>query len=266
MKNRIDLCFATLKREERKGFIAYLVAGDPDLETTELLVHELVKRGADLVELGVPFSDPLADGPVIQAAATRALEKGVTLADVLALAGRLRKKLPVPLLVMTYFNPVLACGLKRFTAAAQEGGLDGVIIPDLPLEESGELDGYLQQAGLHLISFLAPTSPDERLAVTVQKARGFIYCLALAGVTGARESLPEVGRKLLGRVRALTAMPLALGFGISKPEQAAVLGADGDALIVGSALVKLVEEGGGQEAILARAGAFVESFNTHLKR
>ncbi len=258
--NRIDNCFETLRADGRKGLIAYLTAGDPDLETTEALVRDLARRGAAMVELGVPFSDPVADGPVIQAASVRALQQGVTLDDVLDLVGRLRSTLDIPLLIMTYYNPVFAYGRRRFVETAYKKGLDGVIIPDLPLEESNELSTDLQQAGIHFIHLLAPTSSEERIATTAGRAKGFIYCVSVTGVTGARDSIPASGRKLLNRVRKMTDLPLALGFGISRPEQIAALGGDGDAVIIGSAIVRLVEEGGSRADITARVGTFLDQF------
>ncbi len=258
--NRIDCCFATLAANGRKGLIAYLTAGDPDLETTGMLVRELAGRGVSMVELGVPFSDPVADGPIIQAASLRALRQGITLADVLALAGRLRQELDIPLLIMTYYNPVFAYGIDDFVAAARKNGLDGIIVPDLPLEESEALSTALQQAGLHLICLLAPTSADERIAAAAERAGGFIYCVSVAGVTGARDAVPEAGSELLKRVRLYTSVPLALGFGISRPEQMAALGENGAAVIIGSALVRLVEEGGTPEEIAVRVGTFADQF------
>jgi len=258
--NRIDCCFEALRTSGRKGLIAYLSAGDPDLETTEALVRELARRGAAMVELGVPFSDPVADGPVIQAASVRALQQGVTLDDVLDLVGRLRSTLDIPLLIMTYYNPVFAYGRQRFVETAFKKGLDGVIIPDLPLEESTELSADLQKVGIHYVYLLAPTSSEKRIADTAGRAKGFIYCVSVTGVTGARDSIPASGHKLLNRVRTLTDLPLALGFGISRPEQVNALGEDGDAVIIGSAIVRLVEEGGSRANITARVGAFLGRF------
>lgn len=255
--NRIDQVFSRLRASGRKGLIAYLTAGDPDLGVTEALVMEMARGGADLVELGVPFSDPVADGPVIQAASQRALQQGVTLANVLALAGRLRARTGIPLLIMTYYNPIFAYGISRFAETARRSGIDGVIVPDLPLEESGELSRALEEAGIHLIYFLSPAGSEERIANTVERARGFIYCVSVTGVTGAREVLPESGRQLLARARRFTRLPLALGFGISSPGQADALGDAGDAVIIGSAIVKLVEEGGTGEEIVSRVRAFL---------
>lgn len=258
--NRIDQTFACLRTSGRKGIIFYLTAGDPDLEVTAALVRGMGRCGVDMVELGVPYSDPIADGPVIQAASQRALKKGVTLADVLALAGRLRAGSEIPLLLMTYYNPIFAYGIPGFVETALKSGIDGVVVPDLPLEESEELSQALEEAGIHFIYFLSPTSSEERIGKTVQRARGFIYCVSVTGVTGVREIVPESARKLLTRARHFTQLPLALGFGISSPEQVDLLGDDGDAVIIGSAIVKLVEEGGTTEEIAGRVRAFFEGF------
>jgi len=259
--NRIDAKFNKLRAEGKKGIIAYLTAGDPDLETTEELVCRLAESGAAMVELGVPFSDPVADGPVIQAAAGRALQNGVTLKDVLELTSRLRSRLDIPLLVMTYYNPVYSFGLESFVHTASKSGLDGVIVPDLPLEESEALSEMLQKWGLHLIQLLAPTSSPGRIKAAVKNAGGFIYCVSVSGVTGARTDLPASGYELLTRVRSETDLPLALGFGISRPEQVSSLGDEADAVIIGSAIVRLVEEGGCRDEILKRVASYLKKFN-----
>jgi len=259
--NRIDAKCTELRSAGCKGIIAYVTAGDPDLKTTEELVCRLAESGADMVELGVPFSDPVADGPVIQAAAGRALKNGVTLKDVLELTSRLRSRLDIPLLVMTYYNPVYSFGLESFVHSASKSGLDGVVIPDLPLEESEALREMLQQSGLHLIQLLAPTSSPGRIKEAVKNAGGFIYCVSVSGVTGARNDLPVSGYELLSRVRSETDLPLALGFGISCPEQVSALGDDADAVIIGSAIVRLVEEGGCRDEILERVASYLKKFN-----
>lgn len=261
--NRIDSTFQSLRSTNHKGIIAYLTAGDPDLETTEELVCRMAKGGVSMVELGVPFSDPVADGPVIQAASARALKNGVTLNDVLTLAGRVREKTDIPLLVMTYYNPVFSYGINKFAQKAAESGLDGIIVPDLPLEESRPLCKRLQERGLHYIYLIAPTSTPERVKTTVIAARGFIYCVSITGVTGAKNNLPSMGQKLLKDTRSLTDMPLALGFGISRPEQVSSLGNDGDAVIIGSAIVKLVEKGGTRDEIIERVESYLEEFKPY---
>lgn len=261
--NRIDAAFSKLREKHRKGLITYITAGDPDLAVTGMLVEEMSRRGADIIELGVPFSDPLADGPVIQAASQRALMKGVSLRDILCLAGELRERTDVPLALMTYYNPVYSYGIRDFACDTARMGVDGVIVPDLPLEESAELAGFLEDAGVHFIYFLAPTSTQERIMKVAERARGFIYCVSVTGVTGAREGIPTAGRELLERVRPYTDTPLALGFGISSPQQAALVPAD--AVIVGSAIVKLVEAAGSAEEIVRRVGDFVHEFASSMK-
>ncbi len=259
--NAIDHKFALLKTGQRKGIITYLTAGDPDLQATEAIVLEMACRGVDMVELGVPFSDPVADGPVIQAASKRSLEKGVTLDGVLKLAGNLKSRIEIPLLLMSYYNPIFCYGLTKFIESASCSGVDGVIVPDLPLEESETFSRDLKKAGIHLIYFLAPTSSDERIKATVKRAGGFIYCVSVAGVTGARDDIPAQAHKLLKKVSSMTEVPLALGFGISSPEQVKSIGKRGSAVIIGSAIMKLVEQGGGREEITRRVGTFLEEFN-----
>jgi tryptophan synthase alpha chain len=265
--NRIDAAFARLRRESGKGLITYVTAGDPSYEATADLVLAMERAGADLVELGVPFSDPMADGPVIQQASMRALAGGATLAGILGLVRRLRERTQIPLLLMTYYNPVLHYSLAAFAADAAAAGVDGLIVPDLPLEESGPLLAELQPHRVHLIPFAAPTSTPERLAriggagrTEPGPDRGFIYCVSLTGVTGARQGLPTGLGEFMQRMRACTDRPLAIGFGISNPEQAVLMAELGDAVIVGSAIVSLVERhAADRETMLQRVSALVGS-------
>ncbi len=259
--NGIDHKYALLKNAQLKGIIAYLTAGDPDLETTEAIVQEMARKGVDMVELGVPFSDPVADGPVIQSASKRALAKGVTLEDVLRLTGRLKSRVKIPLLIMSYYNPIFSYGLSKFIDSASSNGVDGVIVPDLPLEESETISRDLKKAGIHFICFLAPTSSEQRIKETVKRASGFIYCVSVAGVTGVRNTLPVQAHTLLEKVSSITEVPLALGFGISSPEQVQSIDNHGSAAIIGSAIMKLVEQGGNKEEVAGRVGAFLERFN-----
>ena len=259
--NGIDHKFAWLKTAKLKGIIAYLTAGDPDLETTEAIVQEMARRGADMVELGVPFSDPVADGPVIQSASKRALAKGVTLEDVLKLAGRLKSRVKIPLLIMSYYNPIFSYGLSKFIDSASSNGVDGVLVPDLPLEESEAFSMNLKKSGIHYICFLAPTSSDQRIKKTVKRSSGFIYCVSVAGITGVRDTIPVQAHKLLEKVSSITEVPLALGFGISSPEQVQSIGNHGSAAIIGSAIMKQVEQGRNKEEVAGRVGAFMERFN-----
>ncbi|MGD0621267.1 MAG: tryptophan synthase subunit alpha [Thermacetogeniaceae bacterium] len=265
--NRIDAAFDRLRRDGRKGLIAYITAGDPSYEATGDLVLAMERAGADLIELGVPFSDPMADGPVIQQASMRALAGGTTLTGILSLVRRLREHTQIPLLLMTYYNPVLHYGLADFAADAAAAGVDGLIVPDLSVEESGSLLAELLQHRVHLIPFAAPTSTPERLARVggagsggPGAARGFIYCVSLTGVTGAREGLPPGIEEFMQRVRVCTDRPLAIGFGIASPAQAALMSKLGDAVIVGSAIVSLVEQYAAErEMMLQQVSALVGS-------
>lgn len=235
-------------RQGKKALIVYVCAGDPSLEATLEAVCAIARAGADIVELGVPFSDPLADGPVIQAASQRALARGTTLARVLELTYNLRRKVQVPLILMSYYNPLLRYGLARFAQDLAGAGGDGVIVPDLPYEESGPLKTSLKEKGLALIPLVAPTTPDERLREIARHASGFIYCVSLTGVTGPREELPPDLPEYLARVRKATSLPLAIGFGISTPKQAQLLAPLGDGIVVGSVIVETLAKGGIKEA------------------
>ncbi len=223
---------------------------------TRRCVLAMVEAGADIVELGLPFSDPLADGPVIQQAVQRALEGGFRLKQAFELVAVLRRDIQTPLLFMTYFNPVMQYGLDRFVQDAAAAGLDGLIVPDLPVEESGPLASVCAAAGLHLIPLVAPTTTDSRLRRIVSQAGGFIYCVSLTGVTGEREKLSSRLSEMVGRLRPLTNVPLAAGFGISTPEQAREAAQVADGVIVGSALVKLIGQGGTPDEIAARVAAY----------
>jgi len=211
------------------------------VEATLKAVPLLVKSGCDIIELGIPFSDPLADGVTIQQASFQALQKGVTPKTCLEIAGELRKKVNVPLVFMTYFNPVFSYGTEKFCEDCIKAGMDGLIIPDLPPEESGELETSSQKCGLDLIYLVAPTSPEERLKLVSEKSRGFIYLVSVTGTTGARTDLPEDLERFVARVRRLTASPLCVGFGISTPEQAKRVARAADGIIVGSRIVQLME-------------------------
>ena len=226
----------------KPGLVVYLTAGDPDLATTRDIAIAAIDNGADVIELGVPFSDPLADGPVIQHATQIALEKGITVAKSLAMIAELRARgVTQPFLLMGYFNPMLAYGLERFVNETAAAGVDGFIVPDLPPEEAGELDRLCADRGLGLIYFLAPTSTAERLKLVAAKARGFIYLVSLTGVTGMRSKLADNLSSFVARVRAATSTPIAIGFGVSTPEQAAEISCFADGVIVGSRVVQIVD-------------------------
>ncbi len=265
--NRIDKTFQTLREKGEKGLITYITACDPDASSTERLVLALERAGADIIELGVPFSDPMADGPVIQRASQRSLRRGTTLRQVLGVVERLRSRTEIPLVLMSYYNPLLQYGLKDLAADAAGAGVDGLIVPDLPLEESQPLLAEADRRGLALIPFAAPTSTPERLAKTAEVARGFVYCISLTGVTGMRREVPPCIEEFIKRVRRHCPHPLAIGFGISGPEQAAVLAALGDAVIVGSAIVALVEQHQGDPDVLeAEVCAFVREIKEAINR
>lgn len=240
--SRIARQFERLKAEGRKAFVAFVTAGDPSIERTVEAAVEMDAAGVDVLELGVPFSDPLADGPVIQRSSERALRRGVTLATVLEAVRRIRRKTELPLLLFSYYNPLLRYGLARLAAEAREAGVDGVLVTDLPPEEAGPWLEVARPAGLDTVFLAAPTSPDERLSRVAEVSRGFIYAVSRTGVTGERQALSDEARPLLERIRARTGVPVALGFGISTPEQVAQAAAVADGVVVGSALVRFLED------------------------
>jgi len=243
MTNRIDECFDNLKTEGKKGFIPFITAGDPDLNTTVKLVSVMSDAGADIIELGVPYSEPVADGPVIQAATQRALDKGVTLTKIANAVSQIRKSgVLVPIVLMSYYNPILQYGLKRFAEDAKNVGVDGVIVPDLPIEESQPLFRELNVNNIHLIPLVAPTTTDARLKKIAASAGGFIYCVSVTGVTGEREKIDEELSNLTARIKEASKLPVAVGFGVSKPEQASYIAKHCDAVIVGSAIVRIIEK------------------------
>jgi tryptophan synthase alpha chain len=225
-----------------KAFIAFVTAGDPSLERTVDIALELERGGVDVLELGVPFSDPLADGPVIQRASERALRAGTTLTGVLDCARRVRERSALPIVLFSYLNPLLRYGLERLAQAARAAGVDGVLVTDLPPEEADEWLAIARAADLDTIFLASPTSPDERLARIAEASRGFVYAISRTGVTGEREALSSDAKPLLGRLRALTREPVALGFGISTAEQVRAAAAVADGVVVGSAIVRFVEE------------------------
>ena len=241
--SRIGATFAALRREGRVAILPYLTVGFPDLETTLAAVPAIVRGGGDLIELGMPFSDPLADGVTIQRANQRALEGGVRTGTALEVARRLRAEgIEVPLLAMGYFNPILLYGVEAFVGACAEAGIDGLIVPDLPPEESDELADTCRRHGRDFIMLLAPTSTDERIAAVVRRASGFIYCISLTGVTGARASLQEGLAGYIARVRRQTDLPLVIGFGIANAEHVAAVAQFADGAVVASALLGRLEE------------------------
>ena len=239
---RIAQRFRKLAESRELGLVAYITAGDPSLDATEQIVLAAAEAGADAIELGVPFSDPVADGPTIQRASERALRSGTTLAGVIELVRRLRAHTDVPLVLFSYFNPILQMGIEKFAAAAAAAGADGVLATDLTPEEAGEYRAVLHAHGLDTIFLAAPTSTDERLALISECSSGFLYLISRTGVTGERDALPEDLPALARRVRRFTKLPLAVGFGISQPAHVSVLGGIADAAVVGSALVAEIEK------------------------
>lgn len=239
--NRISNRFATLRAAGEMGIVAYITAGDPSLEATLEFVLALEEAGTDVIELGVPFSDPLADGPTIQRASERALKSGASLPKILELVNRIRKSSQIPLVLFSYYNPILQMGLEPFAAAASGAGVDGVLATDLSPEESVEYRRILAMHHLDTIFLCAPTSTDERLASIAECSRGFLYLVSRTGVTGAKDTLPDDLPVLLRRVRNFTKLPIAVGFGISLPGHVTLLGGLADAAVVGSSLVAEIE-------------------------
>lgn len=257
--NRIDIVFKTLKRERKKALIPFITAGDPDLATTKELVFTLEECGAHIIELGVPFSDPLADGPVIQAASLRALRQGVSLARVLRLVEDIRQETEIPLVLMTYYNPVFQLGLEKTARQAALAGVDGFIIPDLPPEEAGEWRELAGGNNLDVIFLVAPNTLPSRARFVASKTSGFLYAVSVTGITGKRKGISEGLRNYLRMLRGVTRKPLAVGFGISTPSQVKEIAPLSDGVIVGSALVDLVAHYGKKRGGLAHIRSFVKS-------
>ena len=254
---RIGHKFRELRARNEAALIPFIVAGDPDLESTAALIHELEARGADLIELAMPFSDPMADGPANQRAHARGLNGGASLTAILALVSELRKESEIPLILFGYYNPILHYGCERLCADAARAGIDGLLIVDLPPEESAELARPARAAGLDLIYLLAPTTPIERSRKIARVASGFLYYVSVTGVTGARAHLAADLQGRVRELRAVTDLPIGVGFGISTPEHACAVASFADAVVVGSALSTVIEEHGKSPDLIAAAGNFV---------
>ncbi|MGH9966401.1 MAG: tryptophan synthase subunit alpha [Pyrinomonadaceae bacterium] len=254
--SRIVEVFATLKREGKKGFIPFIVAGDPDPETTCELLVELANSGANIIELGIPFSDPMADGPVIQRASERALRHNAGVEGVLRMTAKAREKMNVPVVLFSYYNPLMQYGLAKLGKDAKEAGIDGVLVTDLTPEESEDFLPAMEANGLDPIFLVAPTSTDERLQIIAARTRGFIYAVSRAGVTGARADVSRVAKELVGRVRQFSALPVAVGFGISNADQVADTWTYADAAVVGSAIVAEIERCSPSTDVVHRVGEF----------
>ncbi len=258
--SRIRMTFEKLRAEKKKALISYIMAGDPDLDTTEALISTIEHSGGDILELGVPFSDPLADGPTIQRASERALRSGTTLKKVMALVKRLRKEgISIPIIVMTYYNIVFQYGLDRFSKDAVSSGMDGVIIPDLPPEEASEFILQSRSSGLDTIFLSAPTSTEDRIKVITSSATGFIYYVSMTGITGAKIKNVLAIRGKISEIRRHTDLPIAVGFGISREDEAKKIARWAEGVIIGSALVKIIEANKGKRRLLPRVAGFVKS-------
>jgi tryptophan synthase alpha chain len=255
--SRIADTFAKLRSQNRKGFIPFITAGDPDLETTQHLIIELARLGSTLIELGIPFTDPMADGPVIQRASERALQKPFGIEEVLRIVSAARQETDVPIILFSYFNPLMQFGVERLAREARSAGIDGVLVTDLVPEEAEGFATALKRNELDMIFLIAPTSTDERLRLVAERASGFIYAVSRAGITGARDEMSAEAEKLVRRMRQFSELPIAVGFGISKPEHVADVWRYADAAVVGSAIVREIETCDNSEAIVPAVSALV---------
>jgi tryptophan synthase alpha chain len=253
---QISEAFSNLKREGKKSLIPFITAGDPDLATTRDLIVELARAGATLIELGVPFTDPMADGPVIQRASERALRHGFGVVEILRTVAEARTQTDVPIILFSYFNPLLQFGVESVAREAKQAGVDGILVTDLVPEEASEFAAVLRRYDLDMIFLVAPTSTDERLRMVAERASGFIYAVSRAGVTGARDKMSAEAEKLVRRVRKFSDLPVAVGFGISKPEQVADVWRYADAAVVGSAIVGEIEHAQSAADAVSRVGQF----------
>ncbi len=263
--NRIAECLARLKRTGKKGFIVYIGAGDPHLEATRELALAFGKAGVDVLELGVPFSDPLADGLVNQLAAQRGLESGTTPPKVLATVAAIRQRSEMPIILYIYFNLIHRVGLEQFIGDAAKAGVDGLLVLDLPPEESDNYEALMRQAGLCHIYLVAPTTPEDRIEFIVKRASGFVYYISREGVTGMQQQVASGLAQQVAKIRAHTKLPIAVGFGISTPEQAKLVAQNADAVVVGSAVVNQIAKHGKSPELVAKVSAFVKSLANAVK-
>ncbi len=255
--NRVDTTFRTLRQQGRPGLIPFLTAGDPDCDTTRELMHVAVDSGADLLEIGVPFSDPTADGPVLQASAEVALRAGASLPRILEMVSGFRRESQIPVVLYGYYNPILHYGAERFAADAHQAGIDAVLVVDLPPEEAPELLVWTRPAGIHFISLLTPTSGPDRIRKVLRHAAGFIYYVSVTGVTGVRPMQPETVQPAVARLRSVTRLPIGVGFGISTPEQAGAVARFADAVVVGTAIMRIVAAHRGMPKVISEVGSFI---------
>lgn len=264
--NRIQQTLEAVKQRGEKALVPFLTAGDPDMATTVELIHALVEAGADVIELGVPFSDPMADGPTIQAASERALDSGTTVAGVLHIVESVRKRSNVPIVLMGYYNPIFRYGPSRFAVDAAKAGVDGLLLVDLPPEEVGEIHDDLRRNGIDLITLLAPTTPDERIEKLAAVAEGYLYYVSMTGVTGSQQVDATAIESAVCNIQKKSRVPVAVGFGISTSADAAAVGAFADAVVVGSALVKIIEAYGGSSELLPRVKEFISSLKEGIRK
>jgi len=263
---RLESTFERLRKRGEKALIAYLMAGDPGLAETEQLVLAMEQAGTDIIELGVPFSDPIADGPIIQQAAERALRNGISLRQILTLVKSLRNRTEVPIVLMLYYNSIHAMGVEAFCKAASAAGVDGLIVPDMPPDEAGPLKGPAAAAGLRLVFLLAPTSTASRRAYVAKESQGFLYYVSLTGITGSKiGNMAEVGTNV-EKIRKATKTPVAVGFGVSTPEDAKKVAAMADGVIVGSAIVKQIAANQQKPDMVTTVGAFVSSLKSAIRQ
>lgn len=257
---RIDSKFNALQKKNEKALVVYLTAGDPSLAVTKRMILALEEAGADILEIGVPFSDPTADGPVIQAASQRALKAGVTLEKVLHLVSEIRRASQIPIVLFGYYNPIFAYGVAKFAQQAQKAGVDGILVVDLPPEEAGELREHTDKAGLDFISLVAPTTDKNRLKTILQNATGFLYYISITGVTGS--AAPKIGdiAREVGKIRQQTQMPIVVGFGISSAKQARDIAEFSDGVVIGSTVVKMINENSQNANLIGIVGDYVREF------
>lgn len=255
--NRIDKKFADLRKNDKKAFIAFITAGYPDIGATCKLIIELAENGADIIELGVPFTDPMADGKIIQEASQAALKKKINLEKIFTAVKRARKVTDVPVCLMTYYNPVFCFGEEKFVKSAKKAGVDGVIIPDLPPDEASSLISFAKKEEFATIFFISPTTTSKRARFIVKAASGFIYFVSLTGVTGARKQLPKELKESVKKVKAMTKKPVCVGFGISTPGQVKQVCSFADGAIIGSAIVKSIRENTGKKDMARKVGNFI---------
>ncbi|HUI26505.1 MAG TPA: tryptophan synthase subunit alpha [Candidatus Kryptonia bacterium] len=266
MSDRIEGCFRDLRAHGERALVAFIMAGDPDMARTRALVHAAATAGADIIELGVPFSDPTSDGPVLQRSAERALAHNVSLPRVLELVHELRQEsVPVPLILFGYFNPIFRYGCERFARDAARAGVDGVLVVDLPPEEAGELRRFTDPAGVDIIHLLAPTSDSDRMRKVLARARGFVYYVSLTGVTGVREVTPADVRPMVEKVKRQTKLPVGVGFGITTPEQAAAVAQFADAVVVGTAIMRIIEAHATAPDLVERVSQFIHSLKAAMR-